>query len=79
MFLYNKISCKQLSKRNFLNKKGAGDAFVGSFAHYLNSYGKDSIEKTIDLANDYATLSVRSHGTQTSYPYLNQLEDKFKV
>jgi sugar/nucleoside kinase (ribokinase family) len=59
--------------------KGAGDAFVGSFAHYLNKYGHDSIEKAIELASEYASLSVQTQGTQSSYPELSQLDTKFKA
>lgn len=59
--------------------KGAGDAFVGSFAHYLNLLGKGSIEKSIELAADYATLSVQKPGTQSSYPRLDELDGKFKL
>jgi ribokinase len=59
--------------------KGAGDAFVGSFAHYLNLLGKDSIEKSIELASDYATLTVQKPGTQSSYPKLEELEEKFNL
>lgn len=60
-------------------KKGAGDAFVGAFAHYLCYYGKDSIEKALKLASDYASLSVQKLGTQSSYPRLDEIDAKFKI
>lgn len=70
---------KKCNKVNVVDSTGAGDAFVGSFAHYLNLLGKDSIEKAIDLSSDYATLTVQKRGTQLSYPSLNELDSKFKI
>jgi ribokinase len=44
---------------------GAGDAFIGCFAH---DYGRDGdIEKAIGQAIRYASHSVTGKGTQTSY------------
>lgn len=45
---------------------GAGDAFIGCFAHCL-SEGLD-IREGLDLANAYAARSVTARGTQKSYP-----------
>jgi sugar/nucleoside kinase (ribokinase family) len=59
--------------------KGAGDAFVGAFAHYLSRLGVDSINKAIQLACDYATLTVQALGTQASYPFVDKIDSKFKV
>ena len=42
--------------------------FIGSFVHFLNKYGDESIVKAIDLAAEYASLTVQSLGTQSSYP-----------
>ena len=36
--------------------------------HFLNKYGDESIVKAIDLAAEYASLTVQSLGTQSSYP-----------
>lgn len=45
---------------------GAGDCFLGTFAHF---YSKGlSIKECLMQANKYASLSVQSEGTQTSYP-----------
>jgi ribokinase len=44
---------------------GAGDAFIGCFAHSLNRDG--DVEKAIALAIRYASHSVTGKGTQTSY------------
>jgi ribokinase len=44
---------------------GAGDAFIGCFAH---SYARDGdVEKAMQLAVKYASHSVTGKGTQTSY------------
>lgn len=56
-----------------VDSSGAGDAFVGSFAHYLNSLGKEKIDMVLELAGDYATKTVQEFGTQSSYPRLNQM------
>ena len=57
--------------------QGAGDAFVGSFAHYLNRTGSTQI--ALDLAAQYATLTCTALGTQSSYPPIAQLDAKFHV
>lgn len=44
---------------------GAGDAFIGCFAHVLVQTG--DVEKAIKTANRYAADSVTKRGTQTSY------------
>ncbi len=59
--------------------KGAGDAFIGALTHYILSFGVDSLNKAIELACEYATISVQSPGTQCSYPFLDQLDEKFHV
>ena len=62
-----------------MDTSGAGDAFVGAFANYLAKLGAERVEKAIELASDYATLTVQALGTQSSYPKLETLEAKFKV
>ncbi|WP_124039895.1 ribokinase [Neoactinobaculum massilliense] len=44
---------------------GAGDAFIGCFAHYLVQTG--DVRAAMKYANAYAGLSVTALGTQTSY------------
>lgn len=39
----------------------------------------NEIQKVIELANEYAGLSVQNKGTQTSYPYLDKIDKKFNV
>lgn len=45
---------------------GAGDAFVGAFAHFLAD-GEDA-ETALRLASAYAAMSVMRPGAQSSYP-----------
>lgn len=45
---------------------GAGDAFIGCFAHCFVK-GEDMVS-ALTTANAYAALSVTGRGTQTSYP-----------
>lgn len=51
---------------NAIDTTGAGDAFVGAFAHYFAR--GESLETAIIQANAYAALSVLTRGTQKSYP-----------
>ena len=54
-----------------IDTTGAGDAFIGSFAHYYGVTG--SIEKSAEFANVAASLSVCRIGTQTSFPSLKDI------
>jgi ribokinase len=49
-----------------IDTTGAGDAFVGSLAHFLAS-GR-GLRDAADRANRVAALSVQARGTQTSFP-----------
>ena len=60
-----------------VEKQGAGDAFVGAFAHFLNR--TKSKELAVDLAAQYATITCKSFGTQSSYPAIAKLEAHFHV
>jgi len=53
-------------KVNAIDTTGAGDCFIGSFAHFLTQ-GCDE-ETAAKRACFVASLSVQKHGTQTSYP-----------
>ncbi len=54
-----------------LDTTGAGDAFVGSLAHFLAS--EKAIYEAMERANRIAALSVLSAGTQTSFPEAKDL------
>lgn len=45
---------------------GAGDSFIGCFAHYLTS--GNPVEYSLRKANLYAAQAVQKRGTQSSYP-----------
>ena len=52
---------------------GAGDAFIGSFAHYYTQ-GED-VPTALGHANRYAAISVTRRGTQKAYPTAAELSD----
>ncbi|KAB7897514.1 ribokinase [Rouxiella sp. S1S-2] len=49
-----------------VDTSGAGDAFIGCFAHYLIQHG--DIAQAMQSASAYAACSVTQRGTQRSYP-----------
>ncbi|MGZ9816950.1 ribokinase [Peribacillus simplex] len=52
---------------------GAGDAFIGCFAHFFVKNG--DVLHAIKMATAYAALSVTKRGTQSSYPTSEELEE----
>jgi ribokinase len=56
---------------------GAGDAFIGSFAHFLASTG--STEEALKRAALYAAQSVGRRGTQKSYASAEEFESFCKA
>lgn len=50
---------------------GAGDAFIGCFAHYYVQ-NKDVLQ-SINMATAFAALSVTKRGTQNSYPSVEEV------
>ena len=60
--------------------KGAGDAFIGSLANYLGKskpLSSNLLHKAVELATEYASMSVERKGAQTSYLNLKDLSEKF--
>lgn len=49
-----------------VDTSGAGDAFIGCFAHGLMQHG--DVAQAMRSASAYAALSVTGRGTQSSYP-----------
>lgn len=49
-----------------VDTSGAGDAFIGCFAHFLIQHG--DIPRAMASASAYAACSVTGRGTQRSYP-----------
>lgn len=52
---------------------GAGDSFIGSFAHYFTE--GESVPEALKHANEYAAVTVTKKGTQKSYPTKAELKD----
>ena len=52
---------------------------MGAFGHYLNNLGEENVKRAIELASEYATITVQSLGTQSSYPKLDEIDKKFKI
>ncbi|WP_270335139.1 ribokinase [Ligilactobacillus acidipiscis] len=71
--LANKNTVKIIpsQKVNVVDTTGAGDAFIGSFAHYYTQ-GQD-IETALRNANIYASLTIMKRGTQKSYLTSNEV------
>lgn len=53
---------------------GAGDSFCGSLAYLLVKYKEKSIAELSKIASRIASMSVLKHGTQTSYPDLEEVK-----
>lgn len=64
-------------KVNAIDTTGAGDAFIGCFAHYFVNNG--DVLHAINMATAFAALSVTKRGTQTSYPNKEEVEQFLKV
>ncbi|KAM5125302.1 ribokinase [Mantella aurantiaca] len=47
---------------------GAGDSFIGALAFYLARFPHLGMEEMVKRSNSIASVSVRTAGTQTSYP-----------
>ncbi|WP_251859620.1 ribokinase [Clostridium sp. Marseille-Q2269] len=67
------INSKQV---NAVDTTGAGDAFIGCFAHYY--VATKNILLALEKATVYAALSVTKYGTQSSYPTKEQFEKFLK-
>lgn len=64
-------------KVDAIDTTGAGDAFIGCFAHY---FVKDKdILQAIKMATVFAALSVTKRGTQSSYPTIGEVENFMKI
>ncbi len=63
-------------KVNVVDSTGAGDAYVGALCHFVN---KVPIKQAVQLAGEYSSLSVQFKGTQASYPFLKDLDSRFRL
>lgn len=58
---------------NAVDTSGAGDAFIGCFAHYYVQSG--DVEAAMKKAVLFAAFSVTGKGTQSSYPSIEQFNE----
>ncbi|MEC5318558.1 ribokinase [Brenneria populi subsp. brevivirga] len=56
-----------------IDTSGAGDAFIGCFAHYFVKDG--NIKRAMEYASAFAAYSVTGKGTQRAYPDAAQFRD----
>ncbi len=63
----------EAQKVKAVDTTGAGDAFVGSLAYFLGN--KIPLRKAVEHACAIATRSVLKPGTQTSFPYREDVQD----
>lgn len=69
------VPIPSISQDLVIDTTGAGDAFVGSFAHYISTLSVeqrdncDAIREIIQKACAVATYSVQRDGTQASFPH----------
>ena len=59
-------------KVNAIDTSGAGDAFIGCFAHYLVK--THDILSSLNMASAFSAYSVTGQGTQISYPDKKEFE-----
>lgn len=64
-------------KVDAIDTTGAGDAFIGCFAHFFVQNG--DVLHAIKMATAFAALSVMKQGTQTSYPSVEELKQFMKT
>lgn len=63
-------------KVDAVDTTGAGDSIIGAFAHYL-AEGKNELD-ALNLANQYAAMTVTRRGTQKSYPNKAEVEAHYQ-
>ncbi|PJG83236.1 ribokinase [Caviibacterium pharyngocola] len=68
----NKITYIEPYKVNAVDTSGAGDAFIGCFAHYYIITG--NVIESMKTASLFAAYSVTGQGTQSSYPNKDEFE-----
>ncbi|MFK9092132.1 ribokinase [Bacillus salipaludis] len=64
-------------KVDAIDTTGAGDAFIGCFAHYFVQ--NNDVLLAIKMATAFAALSVTKRGTQSSYPSIDEVENFMNV
>lgn len=64
-------------KVDAVDTTGAGDSFIGSFAHYYTA--GETVPEALKHANEYAAVTVTRKGTQKSYPTSKELKKLVKA
>lgn len=67
------INLVQPVKVKSQDTSGAGDAFIGCFAHYYSK--TKNIKLSMEKASVFAGFSVTGKGTQASYPSIEQFDE----
>lgn len=62
-----------LFKFDLVSLQGAGDSFIGALAFYMAHHPMMPLEEMAQRANQVSGLSVQTIGTQTSFPFKNDL------
>lgn len=62
----------EAEKVKAVDTTGAGDSFIGCFAHFVTK--GSPVEDALQQANRYAAQAVQKRGTQTSYPTLAEFK-----
>ena len=53
--------------------------FIVLFSKIRHFVNKVPIKQAVQLAGEYSSLSVQFKGTQASYPFLKDLDSKFRL
>lgn len=71
-------TANKIIPEDVIDTTGAGDAFVGAFTYfYVKHFGIWDTKEIIERACILASLTVKSKGTQTSYPLRKELDSKY--
>lgn len=57
---------------------GAGDAFIGALAHNFAQYPEKDVADHVLAANEVAAHSVQRYGTQSSFPYADEIKEEIQ-
>ncbi|XP_065350713.1 ribokinase-like [Cloeon dipterum] len=64
-------------KVDAVDTTGAGDSFIGALAFYLANKPELPMLEILKRSCDIAAISVQKKGTQASFPFKNELDEKF--
>lgn len=71
-FHQNQVTHISPHKVDAIDTSGAGDAFIGCFAHFYIQ--TNDVKQAMQMASAYSAYSVTGQGTQSSYPDKAQFE-----